>query len=78
MGLEGMDAAAEDRGSSQLTTGFLPLPSVEVFLDGKLEKTFTVDRYDLFALWDGEYGEHEIVLKITGAGAEGYAFTFGQ
>ena len=71
MGVEGMaDAAAEDRD--------LPLPRVEVFIDGKLEKTFTVDRYDLFALWEGEYGEHEIVLKIKGKGVEGYAFTFGQ
>ncbi len=70
MGVEGMPAVAEDRD--------LPLPIVQVFVDGKPEKTFTVDRYDLFALWDGEYGEHEIVLKITGAGAEGYAFTFGQ
>ena len=70
MGVEGMPAVAEDRD--------LPLPIVQVFVDGKPEKTFTVDRYDLFALWEGEYGEHEIVLKITGAGAEGYAFTFGQ
>ena len=71
MGVEGMDAAL-------LTTGSLSLPMVQVFVDGKLEKTFTIDRYDLFVLWKGEYGEHEIILKIAGAGAEGYAFTFGQ
>lgn len=53
-------------------------PSVEVLVDGKSTKAFTIDRYDLFDLWKGEYGEHEIVLKITGAGVEGYAFTFGQ
>lgn len=78
MGVEGMGAAAEDRGSSPLTTGSLSLPMVQVFVDGKPVKTFTIDRYDLFALWEGEYGEHEIILKIAGAGAEGYAFTFGQ
>ncbi|TSC97055.1 MAG: Redoxin protein [Candidatus Peregrinibacteria bacterium Greene1014_49] len=71
MGVEGMaKAGAEDRD--------LPLPVVEVFVDGVVFKDFTVDRYDLFELWKGEYGEHKITLKINGKGVEGYAFTFGQ
>ena len=70
MGVEGMAAAAEGND--------LPLPMVQVFVDENLVQTFTIDRFDLFALWKGEYGEHEVTLKIAGAGAEGYAFTFGQ
>ena len=51
---------------------------VTVIVDGKEYKTFTIDYQDLFALWRGEYGEHEIVLTIEGSGAAGYAFTFGS
>jgi cytochrome c biogenesis protein CcdA/thiol-disulfide isomerase/thioredoxin len=52
-------------------------PTVHVIVDGVPTQTFTVDRYDLFPLWKGPYGEHEIVLKIQGKGLQGYAFTFG-
>jgi hypothetical protein len=74
MGVEGMKEGNANIGDM----GKMKYPKVDVLVDGHPEKTFTIDRYDLFALWKGEYGEHEIVLRITGAGAEGYAFTFGQ
>jgi len=51
---------------------------VDVEVDGTTVQTFTIDRHDLFALWAGEYGEHEIALRIEGEGAEAYAFTFGS
>ncbi len=71
MGTDRMNEGNTEIGNTEF-------PVLEVWVDGALEKTFTVDRYDLFALWKGQYGEHEIVLKITGKGLEGYAFTFGQ
>lgn len=51
---------------------------VEVEVDGSAVKNFTIDKQDLFELWKGEYGEHEIRISITGQGAAGYAFTFGN
>ncbi len=50
----------------------------EVWIDGVMVKTITIDFHDLYVLYDGEYGEHELVLKLKGKGVEGYAFTFGQ
>ena len=52
--------------------------AVEVSVDGKQTKSFTVDFDTLYPLWMGEYGEHEIILKISGKGLSGYAFTFGS
>jgi cytochrome c biogenesis protein CcdA/thiol-disulfide isomerase/thioredoxin len=49
----------------------------DVFVDGKKTKTITIDHHDLYQLYKGDYGEHEVILKIHGAGLEGYAFTFG-
>lgn len=51
-------------------------PKVEVMVDGKSIKSFMVDKHDLFQLYKGDYGEHEVILKITGKGLAGYAFTF--
>ncbi|TSC58201.1 MAG: Cytochrome c bioproteinis protein [Candidatus Peregrinibacteria bacterium Greene0416_19] len=51
--------------------------SAEVFIDGEKVTSLTLDGDKLFTLFKGEYGEHEIVLKIRGKGVEGYAFTFG-
>jgi len=51
---------------------------IDVEVNGKHIKIFTVDFHDLYTLYDGEYGEHEIVLHIRGSGLEGYAFTFGS
>lgn len=52
--------------------------TAEVWIDGAKLKDITIDRYDLYALYDGEQGEHDLVLRIHGAGAQGYAFTFGS
>lgn len=54
-----------------------PPAEVVVLVDGEPVRTFTIDRQDLFPLWQGAYGEHDLVLRIRGAGAAGYAFTFG-
>lgn len=51
--------------------------SVEVLVDGASVKEFTVDFADLFALWQGAYGLHDIVIQVRGSGTEAYAFTFG-
>lgn len=50
----------------------------EVWIDGVMTKKFMVDRDDLFNLYDGEYGEHDLMLRLTGPGVEAYAFTFGS
>lgn len=52
--------------------------TAEVWTDGAMTKTFTIDRDDLFTLSDTAYGEHDLVLKISGKGVEAYAFTFGS
>lgn len=52
--------------------------NVSVDIDGKAQKSFVVDHDDLYKLWKGDYGEHEIVLHFSGAGVSGYAFTFGS
>lgn len=51
---------------------------VMVEIDGKSGTEFTVDHHDLYSLWKGEYGEHEIIIRFRGTGVEGYAFTFGS
>ena len=50
----------------------------DVEVDGEQSKTITIDKNDLFNLFTGEYGEHEMILRIHGAGVAGYAFTFGS
>ena len=50
----------------------------EVWMDGSKIKDITVDRYDLYTLYTGDHGEHELVLKLKGKGVAGYAFTFGS
>jgi thiol-disulfide isomerase/thioredoxin len=60
-----------------LADGAAPV-AVEVAIDGKKAQTFKVDRHDLFELFKGEYGEHELTLRFMGAGVEAYAFTFGS
>lgn len=60
-----------------LAEGAKPVEA-EVTLDGKLVKTFTIDHHDLYELFKGEYGDHDIVLSLKGKGAEAFAFTFGQ
>ena len=52
-------------------------PHVTVTVDGTKIKEFDVDRHDLYELFKGDYGEHEIVIAVRGKGLAGYAFTFG-
>ena len=51
--------------------------TVDVRVDGKVAKSITVDRHDLYNLYAGPYGEHEIALDIRGKNMSAYAFTFG-
>lgn len=53
-------------------------PRVSVFVDGEPVREFTIEAYDLYQLFDGAYGEHDLRLEIAGVGTEAYAFTFGQ
>ncbi len=48
-----------------------------VTVDGTPGKTFTVDRHDLYTLFKGDYGDHDVVLHLKGKGVGAYAFTFG-
>jgi len=49
----------------------------EVTVDGKPSKQLTIDRHDLFNLYSGSYGEHEVALHLRGKNVAAYAFTFG-
>lgn len=60
-----------------LEDGVQPVEA-EAWIDGVMVKKFLIDRDDLFVLYDGEYGEHDLILKVLGPGAEAYAFTFGS
>lgn len=53
-------------------------PTAEVWIDGVMHKTISIDRHDLYNLYTGEYGEHALVLKLRGTGVKGFAFTFGR
>lgn len=70
----------EDPASSpdSAVAGAVQPVEAEAWIDGVMVKKFLIDRDDLFTLYDGEYGEHDLVLKISGKGAEVYAFTFGS
>ncbi len=52
--------------------------SADVYIDGEMTKTITIDRHDLYQLYKGEYGEHDMMLKLKSGGVEAFAFTFGQ
>lgn len=60
-----------------LEEGAAPITG-EIEIDGKKTGSITIDRHDLFNLFKGAYGEHELILKLRGKGVEGYAFTFGS
>jgi hypothetical protein len=38
----------------------------------------TVDRSDLFRLFEGDYGEHDVVITFLKPGVAAYAYTFGS
>ncbi len=50
----------------------------DVIVDGGKPRPFKLTGYDLYPLFQGEYGDHELRLRIRGKGAEAYAFTFGS
>ncbi|MEK7136766.1 MAG: hypothetical protein AAB853_00615 [Patescibacteria group bacterium] len=52
--------------------------AADVEIDGEHVKSFEINKDDLFNLFTGEYGEHEIILRLNGKGISGYAFTFGS
>lgn len=52
--------------------------SAEVEVDGQVLRRFTIDHDDLFTLFKGAYGEHDLTLRLHGSGVAGYAFTFGS
>jgi len=59
------------------TEGDTPVEA-DVFIDNAKVKTLTIDEHDLYNLYTGEYGEHELVLRFKGKGVEAFAFTFGS
>ena len=50
----------------------------DVEVDGKPFQSLTIDRHDLFTLFHGDYGTHDVVLRLHGAGVAAYAYTFGS
>lgn len=50
----------------------------DVFVDGVQTQTLTIDHHDLYNLYKGEYGQHDVVLKFRGKGVSAYAYTFGS
>jgi cytochrome c biogenesis protein CcdA/thiol-disulfide isomerase/thioredoxin len=50
---------------------------VDVRVDGKIAKSITVDRHDLYNLYAGPYGEHQVAIDVRGKALAAYAFTFG-
>ena len=59
-----------------LEDGVKPVKA-DILIDGKQTKTITIDRHDLFNLYKGAYGTHDMILKIHGKGVQAFAFTFG-
>ncbi|MEQ1849264.1 MAG: cytochrome c biogenesis protein CcdA [Candidatus Peribacteraceae bacterium] len=51
--------------------------TVGVVIDGVKTKTITVDRHDLYNVFDGPYGEHSVRLEAQRKGLQGFAWTFG-
>jgi cytochrome c biogenesis protein CcdA/thiol-disulfide isomerase/thioredoxin len=51
--------------------------AADVLVDGKPAKQITIDRHDLYNLFAGPYGEHEVALRFHGKNVAAYAFTFG-
>ncbi len=49
----------------------------EVSVDGGPERRLTIDHHDLYNLFRGRYGEHELVMRVQGEGVVAYVFTFG-
>lgn len=52
--------------------------TAKISVDGKAYKTIAIDHHDLYQLYKGAYGRHDVVVEFEGSGVAGYAFTFGQ
>ncbi len=59
-----------------LEEGAAPVKA-DISIDGTFSKTITIDAHDLYTLYKGDYGTHDVVLKLHGKGVEAFAFTFG-
>lgn len=51
--------------------------SAEVSVDGKPVTRLTIDHDDVYNLFRGSYGLHEVVVRLHGQRVAAYAFTFG-
>lgn len=59
-----------------LEDGATPV-TADVTVDGKMGKSITIANHDLYNLYKGDYGIHDIILTLHGKGVEAFAFTFG-
>lgn len=51
---------------------------VDVFVDGKIMQTLTVNAHELYTVFaSDEYARHTIELRFQSGGVQAYAFTFG-
>ena len=60
-----------------LADGAAPVQA-SVTVDGKPGVSFVIDHHDLYNLFKGTGGTHDIVLSLKGKGVQGFAFTFGR
>jgi cytochrome c biogenesis protein CcdA/thiol-disulfide isomerase/thioredoxin len=51
--------------------------TVDVWVNGQKTKTLTVDHHDLYNLYTGTYGEHDVQLTAHEKGLQAFAWTFG-
>jgi cytochrome c biogenesis protein CcdA/thiol-disulfide isomerase/thioredoxin len=49
----------------------------DIVVDGKTYKSIVINHHDLYTLFKDDYGQHDVILKIHGAGVSAFAFTFG-
>ena len=50
---------------------------MEIYIDGELINTIEIDKPQLYNVYDNEYGNHRIDLKIKGNSFSFNSFTFG-
>ena len=48
-----------------------------VFIDGVQTKKFTFSFHNVYSLYKGESGEHDVVLRLKGTGVAAYSLMFG-
>lgn len=59
-----------------LSPGIAPT-TADILVDGQKTKTITIDHQNVYQLWTGPYGDHEIRVVLRHPGVAAYAFTFG-